>query len=234
MFRKLILITFGLALYSTEVVAGSCPMDYLKRYEDGRNSKVAEHWVISIDRNDLRILEKENSLSTYNRITKERPSDFKCTFKDSTGGLYKIGKCTNSAGFSWDPNDQGKGYRIDEQGSYSYTTNSCIDNLCIIFVDKSGNRFLARGGIKRSIYDSMYEGYGYNDCLRDRANGRFELECQSNSTYHVIKDGTSDLQIDVVIKHFLFGAGNKVYITIGRETESGLYCTYKGGVAPNI
>ena len=51
---------------------------------------------------------------------------------------------------------------------------------------------------------------------------------------HIIKDGTADLQMDVVVQRTLFEAGNKRYVTISRETESGLYCTYKGGVAPNI
>jgi len=219
MFRKLILITFGLALYSTEVVAGSCPMDYLKRYEDGRNSKVAEHWVISIDRNDLRILEKENSLSTYNRITKERPSDFKCTFKDQIGGFYKIGKCTNSAGFSWDPTDgTGDAYIVDSKGSYSIRSCKDCNHPIPIFVDKSGNRFIVDIGLIAPIYERIRayyaEGWDY--------------------PVHLIKDGTTDLQMEAVVLNSFFTAGSKRYVTISRETESGLYCTYKGGVAPNI
>jgi len=217
MFRKLILTTVGLAIYSAEAVAGSCPKEYLKRYEDGRNGKVAEYWVVTVPLGSESSLRNANVVSTYNRISQERSSDFKCTFKDPYVGVsvYNEGRCTNSAGFSWDPTalySEGSGYTVDSQGSYS-TTQCSSSHMCGIFVDKSGNRFIVDEDFKSPIYDIGYSG---------------------KYSFHMIKDGTADLQMDAVVLRPLFTAGSKRYITISRETESGFYCTYQGGVAPNI
>jgi len=104
---------------------------------------------------------------------------------------------------------RGPGYRVDRQGSYENAF--CEYGLCGIFVDKSGNRFMTNVEFTRSIL---------------RLGG-------SAYSFHMIKDGTADLQLDAIVLRYLFTAGSKEYVTISRETESGLKCTYKGG-APNI
>ena len=82
-------------------------------------------------------------------------------------------------------------------------------------------------------FDNGKEFSGHDRISKDLGlDSRFKSEVQHY--LHIIKDGTADLQMDVVVQRTLFEAGSKRYFTISRETESGLYCTYKGGVAPNI
>ena len=50
-------------------------------------------------------LRKANVVSLYNSIIKKRQSSFKCSFSESgqSNVYYEKGKCSNSAGYVWDP-----------------------------------------------------------------------------------------------------------------------------------
>ena len=53
-------------------------------------------------------------------------------------------------------------------------------------------------------------------------------------SHAILRDGTGDMVIEIIVIRKLFIAGEKIYATISRETESGFYCTYQGGPSSNI
>ena len=211
---RLVSVAISLILASIQANAASCPKDYFKRYQDQRNGKVAEYWIVTVPKDSERSLRKANVLSTYDSISKKRASDFKCTFRDPQKGfaVYGEGRCSNSAGYAWNPNGMyEQGYMIDSQGSY--TVRTCERAPCSIFVDKSGTRFFVDGDFKTPLYDMSYS---------------------DKYSFAMLRDGTGDMVIEAIVIRPLFVAGDKRYVTISREIESGFYCTYQGGVSPNI
>jgi len=214
---RFVSVAISFILASLQANAASCPKDYFKRYQDQRNGKVAEYWIVTVPKDSDTSLRKANVLSTYNSISKERASDFKCTFKKPYEGftVYDEGRCSNSAGYDWDPTglySQGSGYQIDSQGSY--TVSQCSSSYgCGIFVDKSGTRFIVNPDFKATLYDMSYS---------------------DKYSFAMLRDGTGDMVIEAIVLRPLFVAGDKRYVTISREIESGFYCTYQGGASPNI
>jgi len=57
---------------------------------------------------------------------------------------------------------------------------------------------------------------------------------EKSSTVLMIKDGRSDMQMEAIVLRPLFSAGDKAYLILSREIESGFYCEYQGGISPNI
>ena len=218
-----VFIALTFLLFSAQASAASCPIEYLDRYQDERSTKTGEYWIIVVQRHSWSTLNSVDLLATYNKLLKERSPDLKCTLKRSTDNpaIYQFSEsqCTNIAGYSWNHSryqglGETSGYVIDEKGSSSL--EKC-DGYCEIYIDKSGNKF---------ITDSH------------NLSQEIELVTPQNKPHIgnvvILKDGSIDMERIGLKLGTLFNAGDKKYVTIGREVERGFFCKYQGGVSPNI
>jgi hypothetical protein len=206
------------AFCSTQSVsASSCPKEYVKRHFDERNVKTGDYWITNV-RIYSRLWEIDVK-ETYTRISKQRPPDFSCTFQnvstDSDAYHYgfRKGSCKNRADISWDPFDrEQEAYSIDISGSHSL---SLVGPGFMSIVDKEGKRFYSRIDIARST-----------SWLTSR--GAY------SAPYHIVRDTSEHMLVEAIALRELFTAGNQEYVAIGREIETGFYCSYQGGVSPSF
>ena len=222
--KQLVAVTtasLSLTLTALQVGAEPCPKDYLRSFDDERYMKISEYWIK--DFSDSKTDEAIRSLNAkvlYDQLSNARAPDFRCSFKGSAGPYFfnRISTCTNIAGYKWSPYAGGggegfrTGYIIDAKGSY--VSSDCHDGtMCTVYVDKSGRNFIVDNDFTATlgVIGVYYRG----------------------SNFIVIKDGSSDLQMEAIVLRKFFNAGAKKYVIIGREIESGYYCTYKP-MAPNI
>jgi hypothetical protein len=207
--------------FSTQSVgANSCPKEHVQMHSDERNVKTGDYWITNVPKHSR--LWEADVKETYSRLSKQRPPDFSCTFQDRRSEYYygfTKGSCKNKAGIIWDPLSKSEpAYAIDSSGSHSLTS-SC-DGCGAVIVDNEGKKFWADRGIARPP---------------SRLTGRSDLRnYYYTPPYHTIRDKNEHMLVEVIVLRDLFKAGNQQYIAIGREIETGFYCSYQGGISPSF